>query len=101
MFVLNSIENIISNIRDTNVWTNSNDKKHFIHDLNICEVWFIDRVNIANGDNSINIFIIIYLIAYENAKLKKLIDITLFNNPSIVNIFKMEASYGLHEDFRK
>ena len=97
LFELNSMENIISRINETRICTNNKDKKHLIQDLNTCSVWCNDKVSIANGVNKIKILVIIYLIAYENAKLRKLIEITLFSNPSIVNMFKLFSSIYIIE----
>ena len=59
LLLLKSSEKITTNTRDTNICTNSKDKKHFIQALKNPEVEDILRDKKAKGDISINTFIII------------------------------------------
>ncbi len=69
-------EKISKRIIATNTWTNINDKKDLIQELNNIEVLLLHKESIAKGERITKTFIKTYLTAYV---------MTRFNNPTDIN----------------
>ena len=75
-------ENINKRIIATKTWTNINDIKDFIHELNKVDVVLLHKERNAKGESITKIFINTYLTAYVITKFKRPTEISVLIIPS-------------------